>query len=77
MIQVETIAINGTEFTRTYSDTYIIRKVGTDEIYTDAIDVLDFEYEETDTPIPDEPTTPEPTTPEQMAEALAILGVQT
>lgn len=67
MIIIETITIDGREFTHTYSDTYIIRKVGTDEIYTDAMDVLDFEYEETDTPIPDEPTTPE-----QMQEALGI-----
>lgn len=70
MIIIETITIDGREFTHTYSDTYIIRKVGTDEIYTDAMDVLDFEYEETDTLIPDEPTTPE-----QMQEALGILGV--
>ena len=69
MIIIETITIDGREFTHTYSDTYIIRKVGTDEIYTDAMDVLDFEYEETDTLIPGEPTTPE-----QMQEALGILG---
>ena len=54
MIIIETITIDGREFTHTYSDTYIIRKVGTDEIYTDAMDVLDFEYEETDTLIPEE-----------------------
>ena len=54
MIIIETITIDGREFTHTYSDTYIIRKVGTDEIYTDAMDVLDFEYEETDALIPDE-----------------------
>lgn len=70
MIIIETITIDGREFTHTYSDTYIIRKVGTDEIYTNAMDVLDFEYEETDTLIPDEPTPPE-----QMQEALGILGV--
>ena len=28
-------------FTYTYSDTYKIRKIGTDDIYTDAMDVLD------------------------------------
>ena len=39
--------ING--FTHTFSDqNKMIRKVGTDEIYCDAMDVLDFEYEETD-----------------------------
>lgn len=39
--------ING--FIHTFSDqNKMIRKVGTDEIYCDAMDVLDFEYEETD-----------------------------
>lgn len=39
--------ING--FTHTFSDNNkMIRKVGTNEIYCDAMDVLDFEYEETD-----------------------------
>ena len=38
--------ING--FIHTFSDqNKMIRKVGTDEIYCDAMDVLDFEYEET------------------------------
>ena len=38
--------ING--FTHTFSDqNKKIRKVGTDEIYCDAMDILDFEYEET------------------------------
>ena len=59
MIIKETVTIDGCVFTHTYSDAYEIRKIGTDEIYTDAVDVLDFEYEETDTLIPDEPTTPE------------------
>jgi hypothetical protein len=38
----------------TYSDTdFMIRKVGTTEVYQDAIDVPEsgFEYEETDIPI--------------------------
>ena len=48
MISRETVTIDGREFTHTYSDTYLIRKVGTDEIYTDAMDVLDYQYEETD-----------------------------
>ena len=51
MIIKETVPINGREFTRTYSDTYKIRKIGTDEIYTDAMDVLDYQYEETDMPL--------------------------
>ena len=48
MIHIE--QING--FTYTFSDTYKIRKIGTNEIYEDAMDVLDFQYEETDIPLP-------------------------
>ena len=48
MISTETVTIDGKELTRTYSDTFKIRKIGTDEIYDDAIDVLDYTYEETD-----------------------------
>jgi hypothetical protein len=51
MIRTETVTIDGREFTYTYSDTFKIRKVGTDEIYEDAMDVLDFQYEETDIPL--------------------------
>ena len=58
MISTETVTIDGREFTHTYSDTYLIRKVGTDEVYDDAIDILPFEYEETDELVPQ----PEPTT---------------
>ena len=57
MISTETITIDGKEFTLTYSDTYKIRKVGTDEIYEDAMDVLDFQYEETDIPLDTQPPT--------------------
>mgnify|MGYP001132413549 CR=1 FL=1 len=71
MINTETVTIDGREFTHTYSDTYLIRKVGTDEIYADAMDVLDYTYEETDIPL-DVPAS----TPEEMREALRILGVQ-
>lgn len=40
---------DGVKLYRTYSDNnYKIKKVGTEEIYDEAIDVLDFEYEETD-----------------------------
>jgi hypothetical protein len=39
-------------FIRHYSDqNLLIRKIGTDEIYTDAMDVLDYQYEETDMPL--------------------------
>jgi hypothetical protein len=56
MIIKETVTINGREFTRTYSDTYKIRKIGTDEIYTDAVDLPDtgFSYIETDIEIEEE-----------------------
>lgn len=38
--------------TRTYSDAgFMIKKVGTDEEYAEAIDVLNFNYIETDKPI--------------------------
>ena len=37
-----------------------IRKVGTDEIYDEAIDVLNFQYEETDIAL-DTPAPPAPT----------------
>lgn len=40
---------DGVDLYITYSDEgYKIQKVGTDEIYDEAIDVLDYEYEETD-----------------------------
>lgn len=51
MIIKETVTIDGRVFTHTHSDTYKIRKIGTDEIYTDAMDVLDYQYEETDIPL--------------------------
>jgi hypothetical protein len=39
-------------FIRHYSDqNLLIRKIGTDEIYTDAMDVPDYQYEETDMPL--------------------------
>ena len=42
---------DGVRLYRTYSDiNHYIRKVGTDEVYSEAVDVEDsgFEYEETD-----------------------------
>ena len=54
MIIVEKVTIGDREFTRTYSDSNKkIRKVGTDEVYSEAYDVLDFQYEETDENIED------------------------
>lgn len=56
MIVVEKIVneLDGKELKRTYSDKDVyIKKVGTDEIYMEAIDLLNstFEYEETDVEI--------------------------
>ena len=50
MITIENIIINGRQFKKTVSDTYLIRKIGTDEIYSEAYDLpeKDYEYEETD-----------------------------
>ena len=54
MITIENITINGRQFKKTVSDTYLIRKIGTDEVYSEAYDLLekDYEYEETDELLP-------------------------
>lgn len=49
-----TIRDDGVKLHRTYSDSGMkIRKVGTDEVYDDAIDIetCGFEYEETNVPV--------------------------
>lgn len=49
MLITENITMRGSEFIHTYSDQKkMIRKVGTEEYYEEAYDVLVFEYEETD-----------------------------
>ena len=50
MIKTETIELNGKQFKRTYSDTYKIKKIGIEEVYDEAVDILsaNYEYEETD-----------------------------
>ena len=51
MIVTETVKINGKNFTHNYSDeNFYIRKVGTDEIYSDVYDLprKKFTYEETE-----------------------------
>lgn len=56
MIQVEAVDFGGRTFKRTYSDdNFMLRKIGTDEIYSEAVDLPDaaFEYEETDEKIPE------------------------
>lgn len=50
MVKTESIKINNSDFKRTFSDAgFKIRKVGTDEIYDEAVDLPDknFIYEET------------------------------
>lgn len=73
MIKTENVTINGLNLIRTYSDTdYKIHKIGTNEIYDEAIDVIghSFVYEETT-----EKREPIPATEPEMREALTILGV--
>ena len=51
MVKVEKITINGKEFKKTYSDEgYYIQKKGTEQVYSEAIDIpsAKYEYEETD-----------------------------
>ena len=44
----ETIVIDNRTLYKTYHDTYKIKKVGTNEVYDEAIDVKPTEYELTD-----------------------------
>jgi hypothetical protein len=51
MIKTEPYFFNDKEFKRTFSDAGVmIRKVGTEEIYSEAVDLLTapWQYEETD-----------------------------
>lgn len=51
MVKVENVTINGKEFKKTYSDEgYYIQKKGTEQVYSEAIDIpsANYEYEETD-----------------------------
>lgn len=53
--EIYRIREDGKPLIKTYSDLKkIIRKIGTDELYSEAIDVLDYEYEETDQLIEEE-----------------------
>ena len=54
MITIENITIGNKQFKKTISDTCLIRKIGTDEIYSEAYDLFekDYEYEETDELLP-------------------------
>lgn len=65
MLTTEFVTIGNRQFKKTVSDTYLIRKVGTDEIYSEAYDLpeKDYEYEETDELLSkDEPFEEESTT---------------
>ena len=56
MIVTELEIIGNQQFKHTYSDLgYFIRKVGTDEVYEEAYDILEstYEYEETEDLIPE------------------------
>lgn len=54
MVTTEFVTIGSKQFKKTVSDTYLIHKVGTDEIYSEAYDLpeKDYVYEETDELIP-------------------------
>ena len=54
MIIVENVKIGNRQFKKTVSDTYPIRKIDTDEIYSEAYDLpeKDYEYEETEELLP-------------------------
>lgn len=54
-----------------FSDTYKIIKVGTDEIYDDAVDRIEYMYAETDILLPSEEATEE-----DYIKALSDLGVK-
>lgn len=54
MIMTESVKFGKKDFIKTYSDEgYYIRKVGTEEEYSEAIDLpsIGYTYEETDKPI--------------------------
>ena len=56
MIVTEMIKLNNRDFKKTYSDeNFYIQKVGTEEIYSEAIDIptANYEYIETDKKIED------------------------
>ena len=56
MIITEIITHNGREFKRTYTtnEKMMLHKVGTDEYYGEAIDVVDSNFTYEEVPIPEE-----------------------
>lgn len=59
MIITEIITHNGREFKRTYTTTegMMLHKVGTDEYYGEAVDVIDSNFTYEEVPIPEEDET--------------------
>lgn len=56
MITIENITINNKQFKKTYSnENYYIQKLGTEELYSEAVDIptTNYEYVETDKKIGD------------------------
>lgn len=49
MIYNTEVEINGVKYKYTYSDKYKIKKVGTEEVYDSAYDVIDSDFEYTET----------------------------
>ena len=56
MIIKERITHNGVEYIRTYttSENMMLQKIGTEEYYSEAIDVIDSKNEYVEVPIPEE-----------------------
>lgn len=56
MIITEIIKHNGREFKRTYTtdENMMLHKVGTDEYYGEAVDVIDSNFTYEEVPIPEE-----------------------
>lgn len=69
---------DGVNLFRTFSDAgLMIRKAGTDEVYSEAIDIegSGYTYEETNTAIDEDVADPEKATEQDLLAALAELGV--
>ena len=56
MILIEIITHNGREFKRTYTtdENMMLHKIGTDEYYGEAVDVIDSNFTYEEVPIPEE-----------------------
>lgn len=56
MIIIEIITHNGREFKRVYTnnDKMMLHKIGTDEYYSEAVDMIDSNFEYEEVPIPND-----------------------